>query len=94
MTAIGDAPGSDAVNAAFEQIRRTHGHVPESFRLLADHAPEAFLGCMGLREFVFRAPPRGISRSGQKNLFSFFSISKPAISAARGTICATRCALG
>jgi hypothetical protein len=59
MTAIGDAPGSDAVNAAFEQIRRTHGHVPEGFRLLADHAPEAFLGYMGLREFVFRAPPEG-----------------------------------
>jgi len=59
MTAADDAPGSDAVDAALEQIRRTHGHVPEGFRVLAAHAPEAFLGYMGLREFVFRAPPEG-----------------------------------
>ena len=47
------------MDAALEQIRRTHGHVPEGFRVLATHAPEAFLGYMGLREFVFRAPPAG-----------------------------------
>jgi len=59
VSAMGDAPNSDSVDAALEQIRRTHGHVPEGFRLLANHAPDAFLGYMGLREFVFRAPPEG-----------------------------------
>ncbi len=59
MSAMGDAPNPDSVDAALEQIRRTHGHVPEGFRLLANHAPDAFLGYMGLREFVFRAPPEG-----------------------------------
>src|SRR5260221_5213989 len=59
MSAMGDAPNSDSVDAALEQIRRTHGHVPEGFRLLANHAPDAFLGYMGLREFAFRAPPEG-----------------------------------
>ncbi len=59
MTAMGEAPGSDAVDAALEQIHRTPGHVLEGFRLLADRAPEAFLGYMGLREFVFPAPPEG-----------------------------------
>ncbi len=59
MAAVGNGPASDAVDAALEQIRRTHGHVPEGFRVLAAHAPEAFLGYMGLREFVFRAPPAG-----------------------------------
>jgi hypothetical protein len=58
MTAISDAPDSDS-DAALEQIRRTHGHVPDGFRLLAEHAPEAFLGYMGLREFVFRALTEG-----------------------------------
>jgi alkylhydroperoxidase/carboxymuconolactone decarboxylase family protein YurZ len=59
MAAVGNGPASDAVDAALDQIRRTHGHVPEGFRVLAAHAPEAFLGYMGLREFVFRAPPAG-----------------------------------
>jgi hypothetical protein len=59
MMAIRDIPESAAIDAALEQIRRTHGHVPEGFRILACHAPEAFLGYMGLREFVFRAPPKG-----------------------------------
>jgi alkylhydroperoxidase/carboxymuconolactone decarboxylase family protein YurZ len=59
MAAVGDGPASDAVDAALDQIRRTHGHLPEGFRVLAAHAPEAFLGYMGLREFVFRAPPAG-----------------------------------
>lgn len=59
MTAMRELPGSAAVDAALEQIRKTHGHVPEGFRILADHAPEAFLGYMGLREFVFRPPPEG-----------------------------------
>ena len=59
MAAVGDGPASDAVDAALDQIRRTHGHVPEGFRVLAAHAPEAFLGYMGLREFVYRAPPVG-----------------------------------
>jgi alkylhydroperoxidase/carboxymuconolactone decarboxylase family protein YurZ len=54
-----EGPNSSAVGAALEQIRATHGHVPDGFRILADHAPEAFLGYMGLREFVFRAPPEG-----------------------------------
>jgi alkylhydroperoxidase/carboxymuconolactone decarboxylase family protein YurZ len=59
MAAMGEGTNSPAVDAALEQIRGTHGHVPEGFRILADHAPEAFLGYMGLREFVFRAPPDG-----------------------------------
>jgi alkylhydroperoxidase/carboxymuconolactone decarboxylase family protein YurZ len=59
MAAMGEGTNSPAVDAALEQIRGTHGHVPEGFRILADHAPEAFLGYMGLREFVFRAPPEG-----------------------------------
>jgi hypothetical protein len=62
MTAVGEAPGAPgnlAVETALEQIRQTHGHVPEGFRILAAHAPEAFLGYMGLREFVFRPPPEG-----------------------------------
>jgi alkylhydroperoxidase/carboxymuconolactone decarboxylase family protein YurZ len=59
MAAMGEGVNSLAVDAALEQIRATHGHVPEGFRVLADHAPEAFLGYMGLREFVFRAPPEG-----------------------------------
>jgi len=59
MAAEGEGPASDAVDAALDRIRRTHGNVPEGFRVLAAHAPEAFLGYMGLREFVFRAPPAG-----------------------------------
>jgi hypothetical protein len=54
-----DGAKPQTVEAALEQIRATHGHVPEGFRILAAHAPEAFLGYMGLREFVFRAPPEG-----------------------------------
>jgi alkylhydroperoxidase/carboxymuconolactone decarboxylase family protein YurZ len=59
MTATRQAPDATAVEAALEQIHRTHGHVPDGFRILAEHAPEAFLGYMGLREFVFRPPPEG-----------------------------------
>jgi len=59
MTAMRDGPNTVAVDAALAQIRATHGHLPEGFRILAEHAPEAFLGYMGLREFVFRAPPEG-----------------------------------
>lgn len=59
MAAVREIPDSAAIDAALEQIRGTHGHVPEGFRILADHAPEAFLGYMGLREFVFRPPPEG-----------------------------------
>jgi alkylhydroperoxidase/carboxymuconolactone decarboxylase family protein YurZ len=59
MTAMRDGPNTVAVAAALAQIRATHGHLPEGFRVLAEHAPEAFLGYMGLREFVFRAPPEG-----------------------------------
>src|SRR5258708_39081330 len=59
MTAMGEVANPQAVDAALEQIRSTHGHVPEGFRILAAHAPEAFLGYMGLREFVFRPPPEG-----------------------------------
>jgi alkylhydroperoxidase/carboxymuconolactone decarboxylase family protein YurZ len=59
VTAMGEGANPQAVDAALEQIRSTHGHVPEGFRILAAHAPEAFLGYMGLREFVFRAPPEG-----------------------------------
>lgn len=59
MTAMRGLPDPEAVDAALEQIRDTHGHVPEGFRILAEHAPAAFLGYMGLREFVFRAPPEG-----------------------------------
>lgn len=59
MTAMGEVPDSAAVETALEQIRKTHGHLPEGFRVLAEHAPEAFLGYMGLREFVFRPPPAG-----------------------------------
>jgi hypothetical protein len=54
-----DGAKPQTVEAALDQIRATHGHVPEGFRILAAHAPEAFLGYMGLREFVFRAPPEG-----------------------------------
>jgi len=67
MAAVGNGPASDAVDAALEQIRRTHGHVPEGFRVLAAHAPESFIGYMGLREFVFRAPPAGHLEIGPKN---------------------------
>jgi len=59
MTAMRDGPNTVAVDAALAQIRATHGHLPEGFRILAEHAPEAYLGYMGLREFVFRAPPEG-----------------------------------
>ena len=59
MTAMRDGPNTVAVDAALAQIRATHGHLPEGFRILAEHAPEAFLGYMGLREFVFHAPPEG-----------------------------------
>jgi len=59
MTAMRDGPNTVAVDATLAQIRATHGHLPEGFRILAEHAPEAFLGYMGLREFVFRAPPEG-----------------------------------
>ncbi len=59
MTAMRDGPNTVAVDAALAQIRATHSHLPEGFRILAEHAPEAFLGYMGLREFVFRAPPEG-----------------------------------
>src|SRR5476649_1600449 len=56
---MSESAADAAVTSALEQIRRTHGHVQEGFRILAAHAPEAFLGYMGLREFVFRAPPEG-----------------------------------
>lgn len=56
---MGEGAKPQAVEAALEQIRSTHGHIPEGFRILAAHAPEAFLGYMGLRELVFRAPPDG-----------------------------------
>jgi len=59
MTATREAPHSAALDTALEQIRKTHGHVPEGFLVLAEHAPEAFLGYMGLRDFVFREPPEG-----------------------------------
>jgi hypothetical protein len=59
MTTIREEARPPAIDAALERIRKTHGHVPEGFRVLAEHAPDAFLGYMGLREFVFRAPPEG-----------------------------------
>lgn len=59
MTAKPEGPNAAAIDGALEQIRATQGHVPDGFRILAAHAPEAFLGYMGLREFVFRAPPEG-----------------------------------
>jgi hypothetical protein len=92
MAAMGDALNCDSVDAALEQIGRTHGHVPDRFRLLADHAPEAFLGYMGLREFVFRAPPEEDLAIWAKEFVPFRSISKPAIFEVPATICAMRCA--
>lgn len=47
------------VQRGLDQIRGTHGYVPRGFEILAEHAPEAFVGYMGLREFVFRKPPDG-----------------------------------
>jgi hypothetical protein len=51
MTAMGDAVGPDAAC-----------HILEGLRLLADRAPRDFLGYVGLRQCVFRAPPPWASR--------------------------------
>lgn len=48
-----------AVQRGLEQIAGTHGYVPHTFQIMAEHVPEAFVGYMGLREFVFRTPPEG-----------------------------------
>src|SRR5215469_1442890 len=59
MAGVADEGSAAQVAAALDEVRRTFGHLPDGFRLLAAHAPEAFLGYMGLRRSVFRAPPEG-----------------------------------
>jgi hypothetical protein len=59
VTTTGTGAAAPHVEAALEEIRRTLGYLPDGFRILAARAPEAFLGYMGLRNFVFRAPPEG-----------------------------------
>lgn len=37
----------------------TLGNIPEPIRAMIDHAPEAFLGYLRMREFIYREPPAG-----------------------------------
>jgi hypothetical protein len=59
MASSRDSATMAATQAGLDHVQRTLGYVPDGFRILAEHAPEAFIGYMGLREFVFRAPPEG-----------------------------------
>jgi hypothetical protein len=39
-----DGAAAAATQAGLDQVQRTLGHVPDGFRILAEHAPEAFIG--------------------------------------------------
>lgn len=59
MTGRPDDTVEAALRLGLDSFERSFGRVPDSMRLLAEHAPGAFAGYGLMRDFAMREPDRG-----------------------------------